>query len=264
MILRGTLFSHKLEMSTGITIATPDTYLNGMQYKVAYLLHGLAGNNTNIVDSTLLNIFAENYKCIFIMPETARSLYTDMVYGQKYFTYISEELPYICKSVFNISSAPKDTYIMGISMGGYGALKCALANPGHYKKCCVISAAFLFIKDFLEDIKSPGGEERFLKVWGSQFLTDIKAAFGQNLNCKNEDDLLWLAGQIKDRQGNPKFYSICGSHDRLLEPNRIFSEKMKAMGFKFEYEEQSGGHEWRFFNSGLEKALKFCFENKQI
>ncbi len=41
---------------------------------------------------------------VFVMPEVARSFYADMKYGLKYFTYVTEELPNICKTVFRISA----------------------------------------------------------------------------------------------------------------------------------------------------------------
>ena len=72
-----------------------------------------------------------------------------MKYGLKYFSYITEELFKICKNIFNISSKREDTAIMGASMGGYGALKCALSKPEQYGFCGAFSPAFLFLKDYL-------------------------------------------------------------------------------------------------------------------
>ena len=63
-----------------------------------------------------------------------------MKYGLPYFSYLTEELPTICKSIFRISADREHTAVMGGSMGGYGALKCALSKPEQYGMC----AAFHF------------------------------------------------------------------------------------------------------------------------
>ena len=67
-----------------------------------------------------------------VLPEVQRSFYTDMVYGLPYFTYVSEELPTACRRMFGLSAAREQNYIFGLSMGGYGAMKCALTYPGRY------------------------------------------------------------------------------------------------------------------------------------
>jgi S-formylglutathione hydrolase FrmB len=125
MILRGNVFSKILEMDTGITIVTPNDFKMDGTYKVVYLLHGACGNNGTWADYSMLPVYANHGKTIYVLPEVARSFYTDMKYGFKYFSYITEELPNICKTVFNISADREDTAIIGGSMGGYGALNCA-------------------------------------------------------------------------------------------------------------------------------------------
>ena len=174
MKLNGNVFSKVLDMDTGITIVTPnDLKLDG-SYKVVYLLHGLCGNHRNWADYTLLPTYANDYDAIFIMPEVQRSFYMDMKYGLKYFSYITEELPEICKNIFNISSKREDTAIMGASMGGYGALKCALSKPDQYGFCGAFSPAFLFLKDYLDYQRDTGIVE----------FEDLKAIFGEGTPLK--------------------------------------------------------------------------------
>lgn len=55
-----------------------------------------------------------------------RSFYTDMDAGYKYWTFISEELPALARSFFPLSEEREDTFIAGLSMGGYGAFKLGL------------------------------------------------------------------------------------------------------------------------------------------
>ncbi|MCT4605632.1 MAG: esterase family protein [Marinisporobacter sp.] len=256
MILRGNVFSKILEMETGITVVIPNTFKEGNLYQVAYVLHGLCGNNGNWTDNSMLPVYANEYNTIFVMPEVARSFYTDMKYGQKFFSYITEELPQICKSVFHISAKREDTAIIGGSMGGYGALKCALSKPEQYGYCCAFASACLFLKEGLEsqDVK------KFKDVYGERLFNDFQSAFGENLECKFSDDLLSLAKNIHDEPIKPKIYSACGTEDFLREENKRFNEEMKKLNFQFTYEEWTGNHNFYFFDEALKRGLEFLYK----
>ena len=78
---------------------------------------------------------------IVIMPGAERSFYADMEHGYKYWTYISEELPSIMKSFFPISDKREDTFVAGLSMGGYGAMKLAFNHPERYAAAASLSSA---------------------------------------------------------------------------------------------------------------------------
>ena len=74
-----------------------------------------------------------------VMPQVHRSFYTDEAYGNRYWTYLSEELPEIVHSFFRLSRRREDTFVAGLSMGGYGALKWALRYPDRFTaaaSCC--------------------------------------------------------------------------------------------------------------------------------
>ena len=259
MILRGNVFSKILEMETGITIVTPNDFVADHPYQVVYLLHGLCGRNGDWADYTMLPVYANEYHIIFIMPEVARSFYTDMKYGLKYFTYITEELPTICKSIFNISAKREDTAVIGASMGGYGALKCALSKPEQYGYCCAFSSACLFLKEYLDSQRTQGDMKEFKAAYGEQLFTDFQSAFGEQLKLSPQDAIFELAKKGNEQPIKPRIYCTCGTEDYLKEDNAKFCDEMKKLDFDFTYEEWPGIHDWYFFNEALKKALKFCF-----
>lgn len=69
MLLEGNVFSGTLELNTGIAVVSPNHLNVGGNYKVAYLLHGLGGNNRDWIDFTMLPVYANEYDTIFVMPE---------------------------------------------------------------------------------------------------------------------------------------------------------------------------------------------------
>lgn len=258
MILRGSVFSNVLEMNTGITVMTPTRIKKEGSYKVIYLLHGLCSNSGDWLDNTMLSVYAKAYDVIFIMPEVARSFYADMKYGLKYFKYVTDELPKICKSIFNISAKREDTVVIGGSMGGYGALKCALSRPEQYGICCAFSSACLFLKESLDNNKKD--VEAAKKLYGEQLIVDFTAIFGDDLEWKPDAEILELAKRANTMPIKPVIYAACGTEDYLHEDNERFCEEMKKLDFDFTYEEWSGIHDWYFFDEALKKALKRIFQ----
>lgn len=253
MILRGNVYSETLSMDTGLTIVTPKAYQQEGNYKTIYLLHGLFGNQDTWVNRSLLPIYAENYNAIFILPEANRSFYTDMAYGFDYFTYITDELPKICKSFFNISSKREDTAIMGGSMGGYGALKCALTKPEQYGYCCAFASACLFLKEKLNKYRQIRDSDTH---YDQRFLKDLESAFGENLEWQPSHDILTLAKKTENNPLKPIIYAVCGTEDKFYEENNHFCAEMKKLDFEFTYEQWTGTHDWTFFNEGLKKSLE--------
>jgi S-formylglutathione hydrolase FrmB len=101
--------------------------------KTLYLLHGLSDDHTIWQRRTSIERYAAKYDLAVVMPNAHRSWYTDMEHGGKFFTFISEELPRVCRSFFRcMSDKREDNYVAGLSMGGYGALLHGLQNPARY------------------------------------------------------------------------------------------------------------------------------------
>ena len=125
------LMSESLGMTTSVLVTMPDTD-DLDTAPIIYLLHGLTDNCTGWARYTQAEHLARTHSAILIMPEVQRSFYTDMACGPKYFTYVNQELQAMVRRFFGIQPNPARTYIMGLSMGGYGALKCALTAPQQY------------------------------------------------------------------------------------------------------------------------------------
>ncbi len=255
MILRGNVFSKVLEMETGISILFSSSFDRSQDYKVIYLIHGMCGDNSNWIDYTMLPVYANNYNAIFVMPNIVRSFCADMKYGQKYFSYITEELPEICKNIFNISARRENTIIMGNSMGGYAALKCALSKPENYGYCCAFSSDCLFMK---EDLEKHPTIESFERDYGGQILRDFQAILGEDLKWSCENEILDLAQKIGSEK--PVIFSTCGIEDYTIELNRRFASCMKDLGFEFIYEEWPGTHDFKFWDESLKRALVKIFK----
>ena len=129
--LRCEIASESLRMATAVDVILPDKG-DLSEVKTLYLLHGLTDDCTGWTRYTAVERYARERGLAVVLPEVQRSFYTDMAYGLPYFTYVSEELPAVCRRMFGLGAAREQNYIFGLSMGGYGAMKCALTYPGRY------------------------------------------------------------------------------------------------------------------------------------
>jgi len=152
MILRGSYSSEALHTAANIQVFISNPGAEP-PYKIIYLLHGLHGNQESWIDNSMLMHYGKKYNTVFVMPDVSRSFYCDQKYGRKYYTFVADELPKLCRKIFNISARREDTAVIGYSMGGYGALRLALSRPEQYSFCGAISPACLYFKPILDKLR---------------------------------------------------------------------------------------------------------------
>ncbi|MDF2721332.1 MAG: esterase, partial [Paenibacillus sp.] len=99
------------------------------KYPTLFLLHGLSDDHTSWMRWTSIERYVRDKGLAVVMPAVNRSFYSNMVNGYAYWTFISEELPNAARSLFPLSHEREDTFVAGLSMGGYGAFKLALRCP---------------------------------------------------------------------------------------------------------------------------------------
>lgn len=259
MILRGTTFSQALEMDTGISVILPCDLSGDEPYQVCYLLHGICGNSENFIAHTMLPVYALEYRTVFVMPEAARSFYTDMRRGQKFFTYVAEELPETCLRLFNISARREDTAVMGTSMGGYGALKCAFNHPDRFGAAAAFAPPCLYLGENIPALRTPEGAATARETYGEQLYTDMLSIHGDDFAWRPENDIPALAAKLGASAAKPRVYLCCGDQDYMLPEITRFAAYMKTLAFDFTFEQWPGDHDWYFFDQAVRKALAWCY-----
>ncbi len=233
--LRCDIWSDSLQMTTSITAILPDVG-ELKAAKVVYLLHGLSDNCSCWSRFTAVERYANEYGAAVIMPEVQRSFYTDMALGVGYFTYVQKELPQICARLFGLSQKREQNFVMGLSMGGYGALKCALTAPRQYAGCAAFSAVTEIEKRAAS--KSP----EFQAIFGFPAVPPESARLTKLLEKQKAADL-------------PRFFMTCGEQDRLYEENCNFAKALEEKGAALEFLHWPGNHTWDFWDASVKMAL---------
>ncbi|WP_306206890.1 alpha/beta hydrolase [Actinoplanes sp. RD1] len=207
---------------------------------VLYLLHGLTDDDTAWTRYSSIERYAAAQGLAVVMPQVHRSFYADEKYGLKHWTFLSEELPAIVESMFRVSTRREDTFVAGLSMGGYGALKWALRRPERFAAAASLSGA-LDLAYMVEYDKRPHVAEVIGRV------------FGGVSPAGTDDDLLHLLTRAGDRL--PRLMVRCGTGDHLLPHSERFVEAARKEGVGLEVDFGPGGHDWDYWDEHVQAVL---------
>lgn len=252
-------FSPTLGFNTDIDVFIPtpnsDEILNkkkseyfqkNRKYQVLYLLHGAYGDYTDWMRLTSIEKYAQNHKLAVVMPSASNSFYQDMFRGSDYLTYLTEELPKFVKSIFPISGRREDTFVAGLSMGGYGAVRLAFTKPEQYAACASLSGAI--------DIVSCKAQNDDGSIEGP-FLWDAIMEHPDEIEGTDADLFALAKKQKALGKELPKVFQTCGTEDFIYQPNVSAHKKLLEAGVDVTYEEHPGIHDWDYWDTHIQRAL---------
>ena len=251
------LFSTTLLTNTDVrvVIPTPDEpfqpddtpfYAPGKKYQVLYLLHGAHGDCTVWTRNTGIERYAQEYKLAVVSASVTNSCYLDMAHGGRFLTYMTKELPAFINAMFPVSTKREDTFIAGMSMGGYGAFRVGLADPQRFS--CIVSLSGAL--DITERIAG--------KTKGAPNSVRLEDVFGDRQVAGTDDDNLWRIEQLMKQGARlPKFYQCCGTEDFLYEQNLRVRDKLRELRVDLTYDEGPGIHNWDYWDPQIRKVLKW-------
>lgn len=230
-----------------VAVANPVRILKTM--KTVFLLHGYTGCAENYVDETLFS----DYNFAVVMPSAENSFYTDgKATGRQYATYIARELVQYLRNTFGLARSPEDTYIMGMSMGGFGALSLGMKYPDTFGKIGAMSSALIL--DTIENMTPDNGVPSDSAPAGDPNLVInyeyFNLCFPHLSSFRTSEDNPEVLAKKCVEQGTtvPPIYMCCGTEDTLLEENRSFERYLTSVGYPHEYHESAGAHDmyyWR-------------------
>lgn len=225
------------------------------KFKTLYLLHGIFGNYTDWVSGTRIQRWAERRNIAVVMPSGDNAFYIDHpATGDFYGEFIGRELVEITRRMFPLSARREDTFLGGLSMGGYGAVRNGLKYHETFGAIVSFSGALHFLDNpqLLSDEDDPVDRAFMEAVFGS-----LEAAGKSDKNPGVLIDALAARKAADPSLPLPKVYICCGTEDRLLPSNRTCRDRMLEKGFDVTYEEAPGDHDWDFWDTYILKALQW-------
>jgi putative tributyrin esterase len=229
------------------------------RYPILYYLHGLGDNEQSLVSTggwNLVQDLRQQHKIgdfLIVTPEGGRTFYINSRDGRTRYSdfFLREFMPYIEKH-YRVRPGRRWRGIMGISMGGYGALRFAFAYPNLFISVSAQSAALM--------PESPEGVNLAMNsgLGRSSFLGDV---FGNPIDVKfwQENSPLVLARKNAAAIAKLHIYFDCGSEDNygFDAGARDLDQELTVEHIKHEFHLYPGGHNLIFFLQHFDASVEF-------
>ncbi len=240
------------------------------RYPVIYLLHGRGDDMDawlNICGTLDQMIAAKGIPPIIAvmpdMPSSERaSYYVDSLYtGADYpaeaveTAFFSDLIPHI-DATYRTLSSRNGRLIGGYSMGGYGAIRYALAHPDKFAAALILSPAVY------TPLPPSDSSTREFGAFGKGDLLFDDATY-QSLNYPALLDSFQHSGFSlsmfiavgDDEYHNPKPEDWL--HDLDIEAHLLYNQVVRIPSINAEFRVYDGGHDWDVWTRGFQEGLNF-------
>lgn len=247
-----TFYSGALQRNMPYRVVMPSGATLGRKLKTVYLLHGGGGGFRDWTNYSDVAKYAE-HGLILVMPEGNSSYYANAAERpqDRYEDYIAKDLIEDVECKFPAMSNREGRAIVGVSMGGFGAINLALRHPGLFAFAGGISAAV--------DAPSRPFSIKRLEQWRR-----FRAIFGPwegHAQKSNDPYVLVRSAEVKDA---PYFFLTCGEQEGLLGANRRFASLLEARHFQYEFHRTQGDHNWKQWDGWLPELFGSLQEHLRV
>jgi S-formylglutathione hydrolase FrmB len=245
--------SSSLGREVTYAVHLPPSYAKGGgPYPVVYALHGLFESpgfwSHRGLSSILEERWAQNAlpELVVVAVDGGNSFFLNSRLGA-YEDLVTRDTIAHVETTYRVRKGAAHRALLGISMGGYAALRIAFAQPSVFGAVATHSAMLLTAPPTRE-AGARGGQ-----------MAAFEAIFGQPLDAAawRDKDPLRLA-ESAGRNG-PRLYVDCGAQDRygLAAGHRELSKRLTARGVEHTLELPPGDHGYEYVRSRLAESLAF-------
>ena len=279
--------STALGRAMNVDVYTPDGEVPDGGWQTLYLLHGLGGNETDWallgdIGKTLDRLIEMKVitPLIVVMPGADNSWYVDSanVGGPGDFeTAVVNDLSGFVEASYPVRRDAAGRAIAGLSMGGFGALRLALAFPERFCAAAALSPAMWQnvpadeIDDPPEQMTVIADSEYFHRQDEGTFTTGVdvpppgphfNGAFGtpfDPLRFNRQNVFSLLAERVEANTKLPAIFVTVGDDDshKLWRGAIAFYETMQADQRSVEFRVTDGDHTWALWRRSVVDAFQF-------
>ena len=240
-----TFYSSALERNMTYRVYLPREVSAGAKLPAAYLLHGCGTSFRDWSNYSNVGAYAAR-GLILVMVDGACSYYVNAALNakDKYEDYFVRDLISDAESRFPVSRSREERAVVGVSMGGYAAVKLALTRPDLFAFAGAISPA----------IDVPG--RRFdVRRWGQSIR--FRTTFGPSGSETRLHSDPFILVKSADPAHTPYLYITAGEQEPLLPPIRRFVTLLTQRSYANEFHTKPGGHDWNEWDT----QISGCFES---
>jgi S-formylglutathione hydrolase FrmB len=259
----------------------------GQRYPVAYLLHGRTGNEADWIargdlDAVADSVFAHGSELILVMPDGDNSFWVNWaespgyaacardsllieaaasfcVPTARYGDYLAHDLVAYVDSAFRSMPARAHRGLLGLSMGGTGALTLALSYPQVFAAALAFSAPqpfYLGPYPYQAPAHQAESLEAVEQALGRKLGPMTRARWGADTAGWWRHDPERAARRLVKSGGPlPALRLEVGSRDPYVDENRALAAALSALGVPHQLRVDEGAHEWSYWRAHSGAAL---------
>jgi len=240
-----TFYSSALGRNMTYRVYLPSNVSKRTKLPAVYLLHGCGTSFRDWSNYSDVGAYAAN-GFILVMVDGACSYYVNAALNAKdrYEDYFVIDLISDAESRFPVLRGRENRAVVGVSMGGFAAVKLALTRPDLFAFAGAISPAI--------DVPGRGFSAR---RW-SQSLR-FRTTFGPSGSETRLHSDPFILVKSADPAHTPYLYITAGEQEPLLPPIRRFVTLLTQRNYANEFHTRPGGHDWNEWDT----QISGCFEN---
>ena len=259
------------------------------RYPVVYYLHGADGNEADWVSRAAIDWVMDSLvarggpEMIVVMPDGDESWYANSatpadsaacaaarggedptlrcVARADYDAYLTGDLVRHVDSTYRTRAGRAHRAIGGLSMGGFGAVRIALAHPDLYAAAAshsgVLSPLFIGPRPFAPPARYTTTIDTLKTLFGGRYTGELRATLGADVAAWRSSDPTELARRLRAAgRPLPALHFDAGRDDALvIDQNRAFDAELTALGVPHVYAEWPGRHEWKYWRAHVGEGL---------
>ena len=240
-----TFYSSALDRNMTYRVYLPRDVSAGARLPTVYLLHGCGTSFRDWSNYSDVGAYAAK-GFILVMVDGACSYYVNAALNSKdrYEDYFVHDLISDAESRFPVSCDRENRAVVGVSMGGFAAVKLALTRPDSFAFVGAISPAV--------DVPSRSFSA---KRWSQSMR--FRTTFGPSGSETRLHSDPFVLVKSADPAHTPYLYITAGEQEPLLPPIRQFATLLKLRDYAYEFHTKPGGHDWNEWDT----QIPGCFES---
>lgn len=254
--LQMTINSLALHRPVSVIVALPYTPVtdNG-PYKTLWALHPAMEGGDFFFDKLSLASLPDQYNLAIVAPSLGNGYFINSTLEQQSDFLNGELLPYL-QGVFPISADRQDNFLLGISMGAFGAVHWGFSNPHAFASVAALSGVY----DPLGALDERVMKSRLLRPLAKLFREQVmgRLLLDADRNIIPEADILGLLNS--NASSLPRLALFCGTEDYLsLNQTEEFAARCLEHHLDITTMYNSGTHDLRYWLDVVTDAIKWLF-----
>ncbi len=227
----------------------PDFFKEQPRYRVLYLLHGTHGDDTDwsYYSNVERNIIGTDL--MVVCPDGNNSFWADMPDGPRQATFLTQELRQYINRLFPTRPERENTFLAGLSMGGFATLNNALNNTELYGKVCALSAGL------------GGSDLGVLKTRTYPWRLILPESGERKGSAIDGEAALRRALDAKKRL--PGIMLTVGTEDFLYDDVQQTRRLLEQLGVPYNYLEGPGEHTFEFWSWAIPQVIEWMLDDSK-